>query len=1071
MISISVTGSSGKICSDSTCANYILSFAYSGLGMHASMIGGEAYSFSSVIGFVWCFAVLDIYNGQTSYYHLSSTVCLTAGCTYSSGICSPAVKDPDTGTSGCISAQSFQTKNALGTDCPSSCLLTGGCSGGTCLVCPCPWLSCMLSSSTNLCWCPSGATATATTCTCTVGYFDGNQCISCESSCTSCTQALLCTTCLALNAAPDTVQGCKCSTGFYGTPPLTSATSCTACSPECSSCTQANLCTACTSINATPSTSAGCACGSGYWGTSPLVLMDSCVPCYQECATCEQADTCLDCISENAVPCAARGCTCTEGYWAAGPLVSQNSCIQCYPECQKCTGELLCTTCVARNSYPNLVQGCTCSPGYWGTSPLVSDNSCSPCNAQCSTCDSQNICITCALPNTSPVDSTGMGCQCNPGYYWDLSISSCEKCPAICDTCIDDLTCITCNVTNSNPNINGTCSCPLHSTETCFTCVCESGYYMSSDENSFSCKPCDISCSTCTGNTANDCILCASLLSFDSNHTCSVCPKGTFNNNSVCENCCSICMTCSDYNFCHTCSDTNKTANNKGKCVNPFYANLTVTMPGYNTVNIIFSDTPSRILTLNDFMISIPEVLPSTITFTSRSLTSYSLELLFAKNIPKGLEFTLTIGSPLYSVSNIELRSYILEGALFAYSPSYSFATVETLANSSSSSVGSMLCAAIANAIISNPAASWALINNIQLLSYLPLSSNPLTPNLQNFCTSMNSKNIIPNVFQYLLDPNCTSAPYMQARKYGMISSVFWINMGCDMIGIMGFMIIWPFVWVLSKIKIKKAISDKFSSYLMAYRYSVFLRFLIQAYLDIGIFSLVQLISVIFNKTVENIGQGYFNYGCAAIGIVIIMKVLVIISPIVILFLSYIAFNDIQDRRNLTFHNKYASLFGEFKNNDGYLSTQYYSLFFLRRLEFLLSQVFLNDYLYAQTIINIVASIFQVLFLIVYLPFKDTGALISVISGEIATTIFMCGSLIFLTEISQENSAIVEIILIYIVICSMLVQTLVCLHSIIISITLILKRVLREKKINAIKVHKIIPIESPKDKNGNMFTT
>ena len=266
---------------------------------------------------------------------------------------------------------------------------------------------------------------------------------------------------------------------------------------------------------------------------------------------------------------------------------------------------------------------------------------------------------------------------------------------------------------------------------------------------------------------------------------------------------------------------------------------------GFNTLNVTFSDIPSRQLTASDFTITVPGETPTIIKFTAVAITECSLQLSFSHKIPKGLEINLTIGSPLYSSSKIELATYLLQGSLFAYAPSYSFAAVELVTNSSSSSVKLSIGIAIANALFSNPAASWAMVNNLQLISYLPLNANPLTPNLQMFCTSLSSYNVIPNYFQYVFDPNSTSAPYTEASNYGFNSSVFWINMGPDMTGFIAIIVIFPVILLLSTIKVKK-ISEKASKYLLNYRYGVFLRFLIQTYLDIGIFAMVQLISVIF---------------------------------------------------------------------------------------------------------------------------------------------------------------------------------------------------------------------------------
>ena len=217
------------------------------------------------------------------------------------------------------------------------------------------------------------------------------------------------------------------------------------------------------------------------------------------------------------------------------------------------------------------------------------------------------------------------------------------------------------------------------------------------------------------------------------------------------------------------------------------------------------------------------------------------------------------------------------------------------------------------------------------------------------------------------------------------------------------------------------------------------------------------------------LGPGYFNVGSAAVGIVIFMKIIVALAPAVILFSSFVTIHAIQDPSNDNFQTKYSSLFGEFKNSKGYLSSQYYSVFLLRRLSFMLSQVLLNDYLFIQAIINIASSLLQLGFLIIYLPFKDTGALLSVISGEIATTIFISGSLVFLYDISPSISAIVEIVMIYSAVSGILIQIFVCIHSTLISLKQLWK-VLKER-IKLDKTHKIAPTQCTKDEFGIVFTT
>lgn len=153
--------------------------------------------------------------------------------------------------------------------------------------------------------------------------------------------------------------------------------------------------------------------------------------------------------------------------------------------------------------------------------------------------------------------------------------------------------------------------------------------------------------------------------------------------------------------------------------------------------------------------------------------------------------------------------------------------------------------------------------------------------------------------------------------------------------------------------------------------------------------------------------------------------------------------NSITDRSLTDYHKKFGSLFEEFKNNKGFWSTQYYTLFFLRRLAYLLAQVYLNNAPYVQVGVNIGFSIVQLAYLFYYMPFKELHIQVSVISGEIASAIFITGSAFYLGSVSASVSGIVEATMIYSVIGSMGVQLLVSIYSLILSLKAMWRKLLK----------------------------
>ena len=96
----------------------------------------------------------------------------------------------------------------------------------------------------------------------------------------------------------------------------------------------------------------------------------------------------------------------------------------------------------------------------------------------------------------------------------------------------------------------------------------------------------------------------------------------------------------------------------------------------------------------------------------------------------------------------------------------------------------------------------------------------------------------------YIFSRSIADPPYKEAKEYGITTSSFWINIGPTVTVFLGMLILWPFIWLLSKFDLGK-ITLKIIKILGNYRYSVFLRFLAQAYLDVGLFSFIQIKSVI----------------------------------------------------------------------------------------------------------------------------------------------------------------------------------------------------------------------------------
>jgi hypothetical protein len=164
------------------------------------------------------------------------------------------------------------------------------------------------------------------------------------------------------------------------------------------------------------------------------------------------------------------------------------------------------------------------------------------------------------------------------------------------------------------------------------------------------------------------------------------------------------------------------------------------------------------------------------------------------------------------------------------------------------------------------------------------------------------------------------------------------------------------------------------------------------------------------------------------------------LTPPLLFVASYVSLSDINSGDE-DFQLKWGSLFLEFKNDRGFWSSQYYFLYFSRRVAFALCQVYLNSVLKLQGALNIFFSFISLGFLIVYRPFKETTILISNMTSEISITFVMILTYCYLWDLSPETSEIIEILIIFSVILAMMIQVMLSLYLFYKSMMIIIKKI------------------------------
>ena len=765
-----------------------------------------------------CSSCSDASNCQSCYD--TNAELSGGGCTCKSGFYgSPGSTADDDGCSSCpvgceictTSSSCDQCADANSEFISSACFCQAGYYGtissilSTCTICNDICSECISSSVCTQCKDPE-ASPVSGVCKCNNGYYGtpsagpATSCLECLSECKTCDDGSTCLTCNDPNSQVDSGI-CKCKAGFSGTPSSTSVTACYECPDGCSICVLSD-CFACMDPYAEV-VSNECVCISGYYGTPSLTSTTNCEKCASECETCSSSSKCITCTDSSMIL-LSGSCSCQDGFYFDG-----TKCKSCEGECSTCTSATVCKTCLAYNATPNLKGYCECNAGFYNISDLSSENTCLECLPDCSSCSNNTSCLTC-IATSSELNSNDR-CVCQEGYWNDsllITENSCKSCYFRCGSCFEENQCLAC-IGKYTELQSG-------------SCVCKSGYYYESDESV-------------------DCIMCPG---YKIEGKCkAICGQNEIFIDDFCVSCPDMCSACLKNLTCTSCSD--KAELNDGLCVcSPGYKSIdlacvesyftfTLVDIGFYSIELTFSEHPAQVITKSDFNITSNEN-QLNFTLTNKDNLTYIVtpKMNAGQSVPSSLNFTIT-KYPLYSKESSQLNMYSIN---FAYSiQSNSFSAIESMSQAAvSTSVSS-------TAIVSNPAASWVLVNTIHMIVYMPLNSLPYSKRIKDFARSIGSFNLIPNFIEMIFSGNSTSLPYFEARDFGFSTSLFWINFGKNFIIFLFFVMCIPIIFGFSKIK---KIENVCARMMSNYKYTFFLRFWIQIYLEIGIFALIQMTSV-----------------------------------------------------------------------------------------------------------------------------------------------------------------------------------------------------------------------------------
>lgn len=843
---------------------------------------------------------------------------------------------------------------------------------------------------------------TGTLCDCTVdcaalctgpGSCNRPNCLSVSSQCCQCdsnyyADGLVCSLCGTSCPWAPGAPGCSCSCAAGCEKCSGNASFCIVptCHSSCKTCSSFNACTAPCYPNAHfLATSSSCVCNPGYFGSNARY----CEPCAPACLTCiSTADQCTSCKT-SAVLTSSNTCVCPLGY-----SIDPTNCTPCDTKCASCLspGTTQCLSCLPSFQLVGISPAaCVCSDGMYldTTVGLV----CKACDRTCATCVgvAANSCFSCfagaGLKSLAP-----SSCICFPPYEKKLDSSKCLNCHKTCLMCLDE-TSQSCSSCQSHAEI---------ATGLVGPCQCSTGFYPSPDASS--CRVCSVTCLTCSGPEDFQCTSCK-LHAGLRNSRC-VCGSSFYGNPHAgsCQPCPSVCSPCIGL---------------QAVCVT-IIPTPSLSVLDNHSLQLSFDSPLRRDLTTHDIrveVLSTAEDLVHALWSVSVlvPVLSFQLDLEIGRLLP-GNTAKVYVYFPkpdsIISMAGMPIRIVPLEAQLLDL---FDLSTLPFHLNSDSSyaqishytSHAAVASSVASSFLTGNFGGLWSLVNQLQMLTYIPMLAIDLPVNLANMLAAINVNVNFPNPLNSLSQPNnstgCTDLPDF-ASRYGLDSPVFFANAGAMFGAAFGCATAFIPIYILSKLRLKW-VSNYCQRKLPSFKWGVFIRYWVQSYMDMGLFALLQVTTMSF----------CFSYPAylASIAVAVLILPLFVLGPALLLVFA------IQNKEKFTLHSDpgfnslWGALFLNLKTSPSFANACFPLLFLAHRLLFSLCILFLQDFPRLQgsfvCISQLTVPATQVLaHLLRTQPFEDALDRFSNSLVELASSLVFLSCSLFAFDLSSQFATTAE---------------------------------------------------------------
>ena len=348
--------------------------------------------------------------------------------------------------------------------------------------------------------------------------------------------------------------------------------------------------------------------------------------------------------------------------------------------------------------------------------------------------------------------------------------------------------------------------------------------------NQANCSLClDAHCVSCSNYSLNSCTGCD--INYEvKNSTCVVCDPNTFYNSSS-----KTCQGCSDVNSFlnsnRTCECNTGYSWNTTTCIrNEFYA--LISLNSQNVASIIFTEDLNEDLETNNIQ-ALYNGAPQNFTLQKNDNSSYLVYVSFATAISDGDKLQITFEQTIISILGSLLSTKSLTISLFA-ADSNAVASVKNAITYAQVSLTIGLGAVFACSCISfDPITFFNFLNNIQLFYYVMLYQVSIDAVLIAFLNILNPNSWLPNVFSYAVNQNDGVPLDAAFNNFGNNVNLILINSGQTLTMLAILLMVPLTAYFFRNIRIP-AIRVRVRKLLVDYKYRAFLRFFLQAFLELS---------------------------------------------------------------------------------------------------------------------------------------------------------------------------------------------------------------------------------------------